>query len=233
MAGMQRVRPDLAGLADLVFPRACAGCGQPGVRLCPDCVAALAGLCLTPGPMPVLPEPAPGGLPPVWTTAVYGGVLSRCLRAYKDGDRRDLRAVLRIPLARALACALAEARSEHPGPLLAVPLPSSSAARRRRGDDPVADLVAAAAAANDIPTAAILRVRRVRDSVGLSAAQRRRNIAGAMRLTGRPRAGVILVDDVLTSGATMAEAVATVRAGGIRLAGCVTLAATPRLPPRG
>ena len=80
--------------------------------------------------------------------------------------------------------------------------------------------------------APLLRRRgRVRDSAGLSAAQRRANLAGTFVLTGRPGAAgalLVLVDDVVTSGATLTEAAAVLAAARAR----TTRRCSPRWSPR-
>jgi predicted amidophosphoribosyltransferase len=71
--------------------------------------------------------------------------------------------------------------------------------------------------------------RRVRDSAGLDAAQRRTNLAGRYRARpGAPGARLVLVDDVVTSGATLTEAARALRAAGEHLVLAAVVAATPR-----
>ena len=64
----------------------------------------------------------------------------------------------------------------------------------------------------------------VRDSVGLGTAARQRNIAGRVRLTAHPAGDVLVVDDVVTTGATAREAVGTLREGGVRVSAVLALA---------
>jgi len=64
----------------------------------------------------------------------------------------------------------------------------------------------------------------VRDSVGLGIAARERNIAGRVRLTACPAGEVLVVDDVVTTGATAREAVRTLRDGGVGVSAVLTLA---------
>jgi predicted amidophosphoribosyltransferase len=99
-----------------------------------------------------------------------------------------------------------------------VPIPSAKSAERRRGQDPVLRMarVAAARLRRTGVRAEVLRAlrhrREVSDQVGLSLAERARNLAGAMAVTAAgqralavgPRV-VVLLDDVCTSGATLAE----------------------------
>lgn len=194
-----------AALVDLVLPRHCAGCGEPGVALCGDCG----------GYDPVQVEH--GGVP-VLAAAPYGGGLRRALIAYKERDRRDLARPLGRLLERAvtdLGCADA----------VLVAVPSTAAARRARGGDHVRRLVRC------VP--ALRLVRAVRDSAGLSTPERAANLAGAMaaRPPGR-RGRAVLVDDITTSGATLVEAARALRAAGWSVDGAAVVAATALLHPR-
>ncbi len=219
----------LRAVADLALPLSCAACGRPGVSCCPVCLAA----CAWPdGPRLSGPVWCPPGLPPTWAAGAYDGPLRRLIVAYKDEDRRDLL----DPLAGLLAVVLDHASWPPPatpdrGTLLVVPVPTAPAARRRRGDAPLSMLLAAAlGAAGDVPELLSL-TRRVADQAGLGSKSRAVNLAGAFRATARGReqlAGVscLLVDDVLTTGATLAEAARAVAEAGGRPVAAAVLAAT-------
>jgi predicted amidophosphoribosyltransferase len=200
------------------------------VALCPDCRAALAGST----PYRAWPEPVPVGLRATTATAEYGGVARSVILAHKEQAR--------YALARPLGEALAMAVQTTLGPARAAwlcPVPSSRATVRRRGHDPLRRLTVVAASrlrrsGYDVRVAdALSVVRRPLDQSGLSAEDRAANLAGAFaarsrwaeRLTGQP---VLVVDDVLTTGSTLAEACRALSSQGIPVLGCAVVAATRR-----
>ncbi|GAA0605210.1 hypothetical protein GCM10009547_03920 [Sporichthya brevicatena] len=212
-------------LADLVLPTPCAGCGGDSVvPICPDCLAGL-GI-----PRLVPPQPVhPAGLPPVRCLAEWEGIARNLVLAHKERGRTELAPVL----GRALAPAVAPAG---PGPLLLVPVPSRPGVRRSRGHDPVGRTAIAAAAAlraqgRTAHALPLLRhARTVRDQAGLSSTQRARNLAGALvarrgASAAMPGAAVVLIDDVLTTGATLSEAARALREAGIPVLGGAVVAA--------
>jgi predicted amidophosphoribosyltransferase len=84
---------------------------------------------------------------------------------------------------------------------------------------------AAAADLRDVDVTQALRLRAmVRDSVGLSGADRQRNIAGRVKII-RPVAGeVLVVDDIVTTGATASESVRVLHVSGADVAGVLAIA---------
>jgi predicted amidophosphoribosyltransferase len=217
-------------LVRLVLPVACAGCGRLDEPLCRACRDALprAGW-----PVPDLAE---HDAPPTWAGGDYAGVLQRVVLSFKDDGRHDLAPVLGRCLARSAASALADLGL--PGPVVLVPAPSSRAAVRRRGADLTGGLAADAASwlrrrGHAVVVARVLvQRRRVRDQAGLGANARHDNLAGALAVR-HPRAvadrRVLVVDDVVTTGATLAAAACALEESGAVVLGAVTIAATPRL----
>lgn len=129
--------------------------------------------------------------------------------------------------------------------LVLVPVPSRASTVRARGHEPTYVLTRVAARllraqGHDVLCRRLLRVGAVRDQAGLDARERAANLAGSMRcpsaLVGRlartrPRASVVVCDDVLTTGATAREAQRALEAVGLRVDGIAVVAATERRVP--
>ncbi len=196
---------------------------------------------------------------PVWALVAYTGPVRDLVVAWKDRARLDLDRQLAGALRRAAAhvapsvagcVGSASGRTGGPAPgagtrrgVLVVPAPSSAAARRARGREPVRVLARAVArglsdAGVRASAAPVLARRgRVRDQVGLGSRARGRNLAASVvvrrrtlrRCAGGPRPLCLLVDDVLTTGATLAAAERALEDAGCDVVGALVVAATP--PP--
>jgi predicted amidophosphoribosyltransferase len=230
-------------LADLALRRQCAGCGHAGTSWCGDCADTLGGRPTR----RLLQAPADGGPPssvlPVWSTAEYSDQVRAGVVAWKDRGRADLTPVLAQALRRAVLAAtqdLTATRGQTRGrPLLLVPAPSSRRTRRARGHDPVRDLAARCATGlrrRDVDVRvvpALAQARRVEDQAGLGAAARQQNLSGALRVVRGWAAYVrgrdcLLVDDVVTTGATLLDCLRALDAAGARVLAAATVAATRR-----
>ena len=199
----------------------------------------------------MVPHRAPEGMPPVYAWGIYADPLRAVVSAWKDGGRRDLVGVLEPLLAASVEGAL-DGLGWGLGEVLVVPAPSSRRAERQRGDTPMVDLCRAAATivgrarsvgaspaagvGSDVAVRvapALRHVRRVEDQSGLGTAGRRGNLAGALAVKplwhnvvrGRR---CLLVDDVVTTGVTLAEAARALREAGAGGVAGATIAATQR-----
>ncbi|MFI6426523.1 ComF family protein [Promicromonospora sp. NPDC050880] len=234
-------------LARLLLPVACP-CGEPDVHWCARCAALLSGaprrVELGAPRLDRLDGVAPV---PVWALTAYTGPVRDVVVHWKDRGRADLDGLLAPALRRAaarLGPALAPVLSGLPGdppagPVAVVPVPSTGAARRARGREPVAVLARAVTRGlrdGGVPAVlvpALVRRGRGRDQVGLGARARGRNLARGVRMTRRGARSLgrgamcLLVDDVLTTGATLAAVERTLERCGHDVLGATVLAATP------
>lgn len=216
-------------IGSLLLPTACAGCGAGRAVLCARCECALRA-----GPARrVRPVPEPPGLPPLYATAVYADQARAVLLAHKERGALPLAG----PLGGALAVSVRAACGGGDAGLVLglVPVPSARSSVARRGHDPVRRVALAAAGrlrreGLSVRVRAVLRQRRpVADQAGLTAAQRLANLSGALAVVrGGLPAGeqVVLVDDLVTTGASVAEAARALRAAGRPPLGAAVVAAS-------
>nr|WP_053778051.1 ComF family protein [Gordonia sp. NB41Y]KOY49253.1 phosphoribosyltransferase [Gordonia sp. NB41Y] len=210
--------------ADLVLPRTCAGCGAADTDWCARCARHVAD-----APVELRPRVDVGVA--VWAAGRYRGPLRHAILAVKEHGRRDLTGPLGTVHADAVTTVARWGELPDSPRLTLVPAPTRRAAARRRGGDPVAGIAAVAAArlGPRVGTDPLLfTASATRDSAGLSARDRRANLRGGIRLRphhlGTARMSAVLVDDVLTTGATAAESVRVLRHAGIDVTAVVVLA---------
>jgi ComF family protein len=192
-------------------PVDCAGCGRPDRSLCAECRAEFVPA--------VTPRTLASGLT-VFTSLRYEGAVRQALLALKESGRTDVAK----PLGASLAVALA--RSCRPGTEV-VAVPTSRIAWRRRGYDPVALLVRRAG--YDLAKV-LVHGRSTASQKTLGREEREENLRESMHarheLSGRK---FVLVDDIVTTGATFAEAARAIREAGGEVVGAAALAFTPRI----
>jgi len=236
--------------SDLLLGGRCAGCDRRGRVLCAGCSALLPRSAHE-----VRPDPAPPGLPPVFAAGEYADPLRRLILAHKEQQAFGLAGPLGTVLGEVLGEVLADAVRPSPAPgdpaVVLVPVPSSAAATRRRGHDPVLRMTRTAARAltGQGWSATVARLLRhagaVADQAGLDVAARAANLSGRLAVSGRAHRDlarvvepsgrpvlVLLCDDVVTTGATLAEAHRALTAVGVPATAAATLAATRRRRPR-
>ena len=206
-----RVAGALLDALAALSPVDCAGCGNADRSLCPACRRAIEPA--------VTPRTLDDGST-VFTALRYEGVARQALLALKESGRTDVAKPLALSLAPALARAFA-----HGAEIVAVP--TSRAAWRRRGYDPVALL--ARKAGYDLARV-LVHERKTISQKTLGLGDRANNLhesmSARMPLAGRR---FVIVDDILTTGATIAEAARAIREAGGEVVGGAALAFTPRL----
>lgn len=239
-----------ADVADLTLSRACVACGSVGSLLCSTCEASLIKVrrhevrrhevrrhevrsheVRRRGEAPV---GRPASMPPIIVASTYDGSAQRAIIAHKEHGVLGLTPVLGSMLAVSIAV-LGE------GPFVIVAIPPHADAIRRRGIDTlgaIADRAAGELRAAGWSAQVIPVLRRQADGgrhVGRSAHERRSAVHAAFavdeRMLRRITQGValIVVDDVVTTGATVWEAVHTLRASGLVVEGIAAVAGTERL----
>ncbi|KRC60424.1 hypothetical protein ASE14_05205 [Agromyces sp. Root81] len=219
----------------VLLPVSCSGCGIADHAVCPACRLAL------------VPEPRRlerAGLH-LWAGLEYSGVAASVLGAFKDGGRTDAASALASALRASLLAALAGVPD---GTSVEVcTIPSTPAARRARGYVPV-EVLLGRCGIRSVPVLELARERE--DQAGLDAEARRRNAAGGLVVRARMRSfprlvngtaaarsplggrRFLLVDDIVTTGSTLAEAVRALAAAGGETVAIAVLAETPRRFPR-
>lgn len=217
-------------ILDLLAPERCHGCASPAMTpLCPACSAALPWNCRACRacalPLPGV-GPAPLGAcgdcleraPPqdaAWAAFIYRAPISQQIVALKFRGQLAPAHVLGAAMASQLA------RRAEPMPELLIPVPLHSARLRRRGYNQALELARELGRRLSIPLqpGAARRLRATGEQTRRSAPERRRNVRGAFAVDASVRGRhIALFDDVITTGATLAElARAARRAGAARV----------------
>ena len=202
------------GLVDLLLPPACAGCGRFGHVVCEDCVAGFRAAA-APGDRFAAADPGTivgEALELAIAAFAHDGALRRALQRLKYGGSGRVA----VPLAAAAAPAL-EALTRVCGPLPLVPVPVHAARERQRGYNQAALLARALATEAGLPVSDILeRRKKTARQHGLGKAARLHNLRGAfaLRAGARTPPRVILVDDILTTSATLEACAQVLRDAG-------------------
>jgi predicted amidophosphoribosyltransferase len=233
-----------AELLALAVPVDCVSCGAEDLALCVACERQVRLLTRHPfraeEQAPALMNVDGGIILPVVAAGVYREELAQALLSFKRHGQRQLRAVLAKGLGRGIAAAAAGVND-----VCLVPIPSATGAFIKRGFSPVHLLLSAqlqrrqGVARSGPPVVDVLRKSRRRAALqqlpggqkGLGRGARAARVRGSMKVPRRKRSQVlgrrcIIVDDVLTTGATLAEAARALHLSGAVVAGAVVLAAT-------
>jgi predicted amidophosphoribosyltransferase len=225
---------------DLALPGTCSGCGREGEPLCPVCAPALDARLELPGGTPIgMPVDLPAPLLQLEWCAPFAGPVRAALHDLKYGGERRLARPLGLAVARRW-------RRVGEGATLVVPVPVHAERERHRGFDQAALIAAVAAAELGLPCVrALERERATTAQFELGRQDRAANVAGAFRLRAsdvrapevrapeRARRGsgatvagrwVLLVDDVVTTGATLAACAIALEEAGAAGVSAITVA---------
>lgn len=216
---------------DWVYPPNCASCGEPGFRLCPECEAQIKYLnvkkCLICGEIihhnAVVCFRCQSDPPPytaMRNLAIYEGVLRECVHALKYQNNQSLGEYFSNPLAVVVHKEAWEIEK-------IVPVPLSHQRLKERGYNQAA-LIARPLAARlgyHFDPFCLVRTRDTPSQVGLSGEERRLNVIGAFKAIPELVEGknILLVDDVMTTGSTMAECARALQVAGAKCVYCLTL----------
>ena len=221
-----------AAAGDLLLGSRCPGCTAAAWGLCRVCREQVAGY----RPALTRPDPCPVGFPRTVRSAPYDSVLRGAISAHKERQALGLTPYLGERLAMSVTALLSLDPETTRGRRVGiVPVPSATAAVRARGFDATWALARAAArrlaGRHAVVATRVLAQRRgVGDQAGRTAAERVANLRHGLVLRRvRPPELVVLVDDLVTTGASLTEAARVLSAAGVEVLGAATVAATVRL----
>ena len=232
LAPLQKaVRPLWSALLDLVYPSLCLGCGAPAgdaqAPLCHRCLDSIEQVLPTEADELVLSRSTSASLDGVFCLWHYdkGGRLQHVHHALKYGNRPRYG----LLLGELLGAAYRDTAERSPCPDLIIPIPLHKARLYERGYNQSTELARGAARALAAPLRedVLKRTRATRSQTSLSKQARRDNVAGAF-VTPAPDliAGqrLLLIDDVVTTGATASSAAQTLKENGAAAVHLATLA---------
>ncbi len=239
-----RMRVSIADLLDLLLPRACARCGGAAPRdgvFCTRCIAAIPRLAT--GGCLLCQHPQANAqarcascaqdrspLAQIAAEAPFAGEIARWVHAFKYPATGLAGLDPRAGAALAALIADGARRIIGDAPAFVAPVPMHPSKLRERGFHPASELARAVAVAlgSRVDRSALRQVRATASQTGLDRRARRRNIDGAFaaRAGLRGVACVAVVDDVVTTGATLAECARALRRAGVRRVVAVCAART-------
>lgn len=207
----------LASLLEVVLPPSCAACSRYGTVLCGGCEKDLRPASDPTVSFLAADAASLGGseVELVVSAFRHEGVARRCLQRLKYGGARRLA----NPLARAALPAFDDLLAVS-GPAILVPVPVHVSRARERGYNQALLLAGALGAARQLPVVELLtRPRATQRQHALDRTARLANLRSAFAASARRAqpGRVIVVDDILTSGATMEACASVLHEAGVRL----------------
>jgi predicted amidophosphoribosyltransferase len=211
-------------LADLIFPSRCIGCTQLGISICSTCRSSW-------HPHIYLREVTVEGCNyPVVSSIQYSPVASRVLLSAKEANIAAADKLLIDAISHSLSYFV-----KRFGGRTLVAIPSRRAATRKRGRDFLSKITSEVARISEnnisiIDTQLLVHSRGVKDQSALNSKQRLQNVSGALAVPSKFKlrfsdgniGPLIIVDDLITTGSTLAEAIRALRTAGFEVNGAVT-----------
>ena len=201
----------IRALQEIIFPSRCLGCGQLGLEICSLCRKNW---------HPHIYRQWSQHLPtfPIYSAVTYSPIAGKVLLAAKENNLVIADQLIYKALGHSLTFALREIGGD-----FLIPIPSRRSVARSRGRQFIAALTYQLSAETGLPAYENLEhTRRVRDQSSLDAKSRFHNLDGSMKSLNFLSGKAIVIDDLVTTGATLQEAVRALRDRGIEVAAAVT-----------
>jgi predicted amidophosphoribosyltransferase len=206
-----RTMKSIRALQEIIFPSRCLGCGQLGLEICSLCRKNW---------HPHIYRQWSQQLPtfPIYSAVTYSPIAGKVLLAAKENNLVIADQLIYKALGHSLTFALREIGGD-----FLIPIPSRRSVARSRGRQFIAALTYQLSAETGLPAYENLEhTRRVRDQSSLDAKSRFHNLDGSMKSLNFLSGKAIVIDDLVTTGATLQEAVRALRDRGIEVAAAVT-----------
>ena len=201
----------IRALQEIIFPSRCLGCGQLGLEICSLCRKNW---------HPHIYRQWSQHLPTfaIYSAVTYSPIAGKVLLAAKENNLVIADQLIYKALCHSLTFALREIGGD-----FLIPIPSRRSVARSRGRQFIAALTHQLSAETGLPAYENLEhTRRVRDQSSLDAKSRFHNLDGSMKSLNFLSGKAIVIDDLVTTGATLQEAVRALRDRGIEVAAAVT-----------
>jgi predicted amidophosphoribosyltransferase len=206
-----RAMKSIRALQEIIFPSRCLGCGQLGLEICSLCRKNW---------HPHIYRQWSQHLPtfPIYSAVTYSPIAGKVLLAAKENNLVIADQLIYKALGHSLTFALREIGGD-----FLIPIPSRRSVARSRGRQFIAALTYQLSVETGLPAYENLEhIRRVRDQSSLDAKSRFHNLDGSMKSLNFLSGKAIVIDDLVTTGATLQEAVRALRDRGIEVAAAVT-----------
>ena len=206
-----RAMKSIRALQEIIFPSRCLGCGQLGLEICSLCRKNW---------HPHIYRQWSQHLPtfPIYSAVTYSPIAGKVLLAAKENNLVIADQLIYKALGHSLTFALREIGGD-----FLIPIPSRRSVARSRGRQFIAALTYQLSAETGLPAYENLEhLRRVRDQSSLDVKSRFHNLDGSMKSLNFLSGKAIVIDDLVTTGATLQEAVRALRDRGIEVAAAVT-----------